>query len=283
MLLDKKKFIVTGGSGGIGQKIVSTLLENGAAVAVVARSKNKLKELQNKFGRNKLFVVSADVSCWPQVDSVFSQIINEFRRIDGMINAAAINEPIKPFIETPIKEWVNAINIDLLGAVYCCKRILPHLAEKGDGKIINFSGGGATSSFPCFSAYATAKTGIVRFTEIIAEEVKPYGVYVNAVAPGAINTVMLDNMLKAGPKILGSEQYAKVLKQKQNGGDDVNLICELVLFLLSNNSFDLTGKLISAKWDNWKKWGKTEIERLSSCSEYTLRRIDNKYFQEIKK
>ena len=259
MLLENKNFIVTGGSGGIGQKIVSILLSNGANVAVIYWPEEELKQLRDKFS-HKLLTFVVDVSDRVKVEKVFNQIISDFRRVDGLINMAAVNEPIKPFVENSMEEWVSAININLLGTVCCCRQILPHLIEKGGGKIINFSGGGATSPFPCFSAYATSKAAVVRFTETISEEVKLCGVSINAVAPGAINTAMLDNMLKAGHKVLGDEQYAKVVKQKKDGGDDVNLVCELVLFLLSDKSFDLTGKLISAKWDNWKEWNEDEIK-----------------------
>ena len=283
MKLNNKIFIVTGGAGGICQEVVLKLLENGASVVAISRSEQKLKLLKDKINHNKLFTFVADVSDQAEIEKVFSQIISEHKIIDGLINMAAVNEPILPFVETALEDWVRAININLLGTVYSCRQILPHLIKKGGGKIVNFSGGGATSPFPYFSAYATSKAAVIRFTETIAEEVKPYGISINAVAPGAINTAMLDNMINAGSKVLGEEQYAKVLKQKQNGGDDRLLVGELIVFLLSDDSASLTGKLISAQWDNWKEWDQVEIERLNNCSEYTLRRIDNKYFQEIKK
>jgi len=157
------------------------------------------------------------------------------------------------------------------------------MMKQKSGKIINFSGGGAFNPRSNFSAYATSKAAVVRFTETLAAEVKEHNIQVNAISPGAVNTKMLEQVLESEPDVVGDEFYKKSIKQKEEGGDSPQLAADLVLFLTSEKSYNLNGKIISAKWDNWRNWGKKEIEQIMKSSDYTLRRIDNQYFKEIKK
>ena len=130
----------------------------------------------------------------------------------------------------------------------------------------------ATNPMPRISAYAVSKAAIVRFAETLAEEVRDSGIDVNAIAPGALNTRMLDEVLEAGPEKVGQAFYERSLKQKESGGVPLDRGAELALFLASEASDGITGKLISAVWDNWEHWPE-HLEDLSSSDAYTLRRI----------
>jgi len=140
------------------------------------------------------------------------------------------------------------------------------------GKIINLSGGGATAPLPFISSYAASKAGVVRFTETLAEETKGLNIDVNAVAPGALNTRLLDEVISAGPQAVGKDFYMKALKQKQDGGVPLEVGAELCVFLASSESDGITGRLISAKWDPWKFLPDHQQELIGSDI-YTLRRI----------
>jgi 3-oxoacyl-[acyl-carrier protein] reductase len=135
------------------------------------------------------------------------------------------------------------------------------------GRIIQLSGGGATAPMPNFSSYAVSKTGIVRFVESIAEECRRFDISINSVAPGAMNTRMLDIALKAGRKKVGLH-YNKLLKQKKDGGAGFNRAVGLINFLIINGK--ISGKLISAIWDPWDK--KNFFKKLKDKDIYTLRR-----------
>ena len=111
--------------------------------------------------------------------------------------------------------------------------------------------------------------------ETISFEVKKYKIDINSVAPGPINTQMLDEVIQSGPKIVGKEVFQKALKQKKNGGVTFRPCIELISFLASYKSNGITGKLISALWDNWKKWPKN-LNKISDKDVYTLRRIVGK-------
>ena len=128
---------------------------------------------------------------------------------------------------------------------------------------------------PRVSGYAVSKVGIVRFIENLAAEVKKYNIDINAVAPGAINTNMLEEVLRAGPKKIGMYYYNKALKQKKLGGTSFKTACDLILFLGSKYSDGIKGKLISALWDDWKNWPNYK-KILQNSDIYTLRRITTK-------
>lgn len=282
MTLKDKIAIVTGGSRGIGKAVVEALAAGDCRVTAVSRSVDELKNLQAELGKSglQIDVEAVDVSDYNQVEKITRAVKEKFGTIDILVNAAGVYGPIGLFGDNDIKKWMQALQINLFGTANCVHAVLPTMINNKFGKIINFSGGGAVNSFPYFSSYATSKAAVVRFTENLAAEYKDFGLQVNAVAPGAVNTKLLGEVLAAGPEKAGKDFYEKSIKQQREGGEDPKLAADLILFLISNN---LTGKLISAKWDSWREWDEAEIERINNSSEYTLRRIDNKYFQEIKK
>jgi len=163
----------------------------------------------------------------------------------------------------------------LFGSILLCRAVMPFFKKRNKGKIIQLSGGGAASPLPLISSYAVSKVAVVRFVENLSEEVKKYNIDINAVAPGPLNTDMLKEVIKAGPKKVGKVFYMKSLKQKKTGGTPLSKVCELILFLGSKYSDGISGKLISALWDDWKNWINYK-KLLQNSDAYTLRRIIGK-------
>ena len=153
-----------------------------------------------------------------------------------------------------------------------CRALLPHFRANKRGKIINLSGGGATAPLPKLSAYAASKAALVRLTETFAHETLGCGIDINAIAPGALNTRLLDEVIEAGPEKVGKEFYERSLEQKQNGGASMQKAAELCVFLASDQSDGITGRLLSAVWDPWQDLPK-HLGKLKSSEIYTLRRI----------
>jgi 3-oxoacyl-[acyl-carrier protein] reductase len=140
------------------------------------------------------------------------------------------------------------------------------------GKIVNVSGGGATSPMPAITAYAASKAGVVRFTESLALECKDDHIDVNAIAPGALMTRMMDQLIQAGPNKVGQQFYNRMQKIAAEGGTALDVGAALCVFLGSSESDGITGKLIAAQWDRWEDWPQ-HLEELNASDVYTLRRI----------
>ena len=269
-----KNAIVTGASRGLGLAIAEALGRAGANLLLVARSAEALSESRGRAlatGAPEAHVFPADL----EHDSAPEEILIEARRIwshvDILVNNAAIVGPIGKLWENDWDQWRCTIAVNLLAPVALCRLAVPWMAQSGGGAIINLSGGGATKARPHFSAYGTAKAALVRFSETLAEEAAPHNIRVNCVAPGAMNTAMLDAVLRSDPEAAGAE-YAQAQKQAREGGAPPELAAELCVFLASNRSDRITGKLISAVWDPWRNLTDYAAD-LRNSDIYTIRRI----------
>ena len=272
-----KVSIITGASRGIGFEIAKNFLKHGSNLVICSKNlkriKNSYKKLEKtKKDKQKIYYLKIDVSSEKQVKKLISFTIKKFKKIDILVNNAGTFGP-KGFIEKiNWKQWVRTIQVNLFGSVLLCREVMPYFKKRNQGKIIQLSGGGAAAPLARISGYAVSKVGIVRFIENLSEEVKKYNIDVNSVAPGSINTGMLSEILKAGPKKIGTYAYNKALKQKKLGGSSYKDACDLILFLGSNYSNGIRGKLISAIWDDWKSWIKYK-NLLAKNDLFTLRRI----------
>jgi 3-oxoacyl-[acyl-carrier protein] reductase len=214
----------------------------------------------------------ADVSDPSQVTALVKLAAKQLPDFSGLVNNAGVYGPKGAIEDIDWCEWARAIEINLYGTVLPCREALPFFRKKGFGKIVNLSGGGATAPLPRISAYAASKAAVVRFTETIAEETRGQGIDINAIAPGALNTRLLDEVLKAGPDQVGKDFYERALKQRDSGGAPLERGAALCVYLLSRESDGVTGRLISAIWDPWETLAANHPE-LSTTDIYTLRRI----------
>src|SRR6516164_2050353 len=215
--------LITGGSRGLGREIARAFVRAGASIMLCAREATELE----RTGRELCGLASerqmvrwrpTDVTDRAAVDTTVQQAIDELGGLHVLVNNAGAYGPFGPIEDTDWTEWLRAIEINLFGSVILMRAVLPHFKAQGHGKIIQLSGGGATNPMPRISAYAASKAAIVRFTETVAEECKNDRIDVNAIAPGALNTRMLDEVLAAGPGKVGAEYHARAVRQKQDGG-----------------------------------------------------------------
>ena len=275
--------IVTGGAGVIGLAVVRRFLEEGAKV-MVADSNGPLLEknlgILRKAHGAAVSGTRTDILSAAAVRNLTNRTISAYGTPDILVNAAAVQKPIGRLLEVSAEDWARCVNINIVGTMLCCKAVLPAMIAKRKGKIINFSGGGATYPRPYFSAYGASKAAIVRFTETIAVEFAQHGIDINAVSPGMVYTRMMQEIIDTG-KAAGAFAYKGALKVKA-GGDSPELAANLCAFLASDISDGISGKLISAVWDDWKGLPK-KAKSLSSSSLYTLRRIDDREYFEKKR
>ncbi len=269
-----KTAIVTGASRGLGLAIAEAMGRTGASVLLVARSAKALAEARERAlaaGASEANVFAADLQEESAPEAILAEAQRIWRRLDVLINNAAIVGPIGKLWENDWDEWQNTIRVNLLAPAALCRLAAPWMAQAGGGAIVNISGGGATKARPQFSAYGTAKAALVRFSETLAEEAAAQGIRVNSVAPGAMNTAMLDAVLGSSPEAAGAE-YAQAEKQAREGGTPPELAAELCVYLASGRSAGVTGKLISAVWDPWRDLA-GYVEELRKSDIYTIRRI----------
>lgn len=282
MRLENKICIITGGGRGIGKAIATAFAKEGANLVLASRTRSELaatkKEITDSSGRI-VEAVPTDVSQPREVEKLVSHTLTRLGTVDVLVNCAGIYGPIGLVTDSDSQKWLQAVQINLFGTFLCIKAVLPEMMKKKRGKIINLSGGGAVSPFPRFSAYSASKAAVVRLTETLAEEVREYNIDINAIAPGGVNTRLLDEVLAAG-EAAGRDFLQKSLKQKEEGGTPPEKSAELVVFLASSQSDGLTGRLLSAVWDNWQDIPK-RLKKIMSSDIYTMRRIvpDNGVFK----
>src|SRR6185437_5482120 len=222
--------------------------------------------------RAEVLSAAADVSREPDVRQLATLVEQRFGALDVLVCNAGIYGPKGAIEEVDWAQWAQSVAINLMGTVLCCRAFLPLLRRAKRGKILLLSGGGATKPLPFLSAYAASKAAVVRFGETLAEELRDAGVDVNCVAPGALNTRMLDDILDAGPAKVGQILYEASMRQKESGGVPLEKSADLCVYLASEAADGITGKLISAVWDAWPQLHahRGELERSDI---YTLRRI----------
>jgi NAD(P)-dependent dehydrogenase (short-subunit alcohol dehydrogenase family) len=179
--------------------------------------------------------------------------------------------PLGPLVDNPVEEWLQTVQVNLFSVFLMLHAVLPIMIRQRSGKVINLSGGGAAYGRPYFTAYGVSKVAVVRLTESVAEEVREHGIDVNAMAPGAVNTGMLQQVLEAGGRV-GENARADALKQLETGGVPADTPAQLALFLASSASDGLTGRLISSIHDDWAGLAGRGPE-ISKTEWYTLRRV----------
>jgi NAD(P)-dependent dehydrogenase (short-subunit alcohol dehydrogenase family) len=220
----------------------------------------------------KIFAQECDVSKPSEVSEFVAAAISALGTIQVLVNNAGIYGPKGSIENIDFEEWKRAVEINLYGVFHFCRTLVPHLKSLGRGKIINHSGGGATSPLSFISAYAASKAAVERLTETLAGELRDHHIDVNAVAPGALNTRLLDEVLAAGSNAVGDAFYQKAIMQKQTGGISPSLGAGLFVWLASSASDGISGKLLSAQWDPWMELAE-RTDLLAKSDIYTLRRI----------
>lgn len=271
MELMGRRCLVTGGGRGIGRAIALALAREGARVALLARTGAELDEtaaLVEKAG-GEVLKLRADVGRREGVDAAIEQLLRDWGGVEVLVNNAGIQGPMGRVEEVDPEAWMEVVRVNLGGCFYCTRKVLPAMIAQKYGKIINLSGGGAVGPRPFFSAYSASKAGVVRFSENLAGEVAEHGIDVNAIAPGAVNTRMLDERLAAGVAV-GEGEIEIDQRLLQEGGTDPERPAALVVYLASARSDGLTGRLLAAVWDRWEEF---DIAAIMASEAYTVRRL----------
>lgn len=276
-ILEGRGALITGGNQGLGLAIARAFVDAGASVMLCARDAAMLEIARAELASHasagqRVLAQAADVSDRAQVHRLAATVIAELPDLQILVNNAGVYGPMGPSEAVDWDHWVRAIEINLFGSVLMCAALLPHFRRNRYGKIIQLSGGGATNPLPRLTAYAASKAAVVRFAESLALEVADDRIDVNAIAPGALNTRMMRELLDAGPGAVGDAMYERMQRIAGEGGTPLERGAALAVFLASAASDGITGRLISAVWDPWETLPEHSAE-LGRSDVYTLRRI----------
>ena len=195
--LQDRVVLVTGAGRGIGRAIAVHVAQAGGRVAVLSRSREELDETVDIIARSggKAAAFAASVTDSDQVTGAIDRILRSFGAVDVLVNNAGTVGPLGPFSENEVRDWWAAIEVNLRGTVICTRAVLPAMVARRSGRIINVSSGGAATGMTYFSSYIVGKTALLRLTECIATELRPYGLSVFAVGPGTVRTAMAERSL----------------------------------------------------------------------------------------
>jgi NAD(P)-dependent dehydrogenase (short-subunit alcohol dehydrogenase family) len=265
-----KTVLITGAGRGIGKRLALGFAQAGARIGLLARSQAELDmaKLEIEQAKGNALRIRADVRDLEQVMAAVDRMRVVFGGLDALICAAGVQGPIGPFVSSKPAAWNETIEINLLGVVNSCRAALPGMIERRAGKIIAIAGPGSGHSRPNFSASAASKAAAVRFVECLAEEVGEHNVQVNAMSPGDSYTHMTDGILSAGEELAGPKEIERAQRVRMDGGEPPEKQIQLALFLVSERSNHISGKLIHVN-DDWKRYEKENMR----SEMFTLRRV----------
>jgi len=231
MLLKDRVALVTGASRGIGKAISLAFAAEGASLIICARTESQIQELADEIraARRECLGVVAAVENEADVNRMVEEALTTFGRIDILVNNAGISNP-KPFLDTTMADWEEALNINLKGIVLCTRAVLPDMLRRGTGKVINIASGAGLRGLPGSTAYAASKAAAIALTQALGDELLGSGIRMNVICPGPVRSELLD---RSGVKSFVIGNPATVLEMEDVVG--------AVLYLAS----DLCGRLSS--------------------------------------
>lgn len=243
MKLKNKVAIVTGAGGSVGRDITKALISEGCQVVINGRNSKKLNALAKEINdKDNVLVLPGDITKDGDVWNMLEQITNNYNKIDILINNAGTIDYPKPFHSTSHDEWMNTININIIGTLRMTKAVLPMMIENNDGNIINISSTLGTKAIPGvpLSIYGLTKGGIIAFSKHIAVEYGQYGIRCNCIVPSTIRTPFLEPYMRDenAKKTLESSFPLKRIGEPSD-------ISNAILFLCSEKSKWITGTEIN--------------------------------------
>ena len=243
MDLKGKVAIITGARRGMGRSHAITLAKAGAKIVVADISLKDCEIVVDEIKKagGEAMAVKCDVTKKEEVDNMVKAAVKKWEKVDILVNNAGICQ-FKPFLELTEEEWDRTIDINLKGYFLCAQAAAKEMVKQKSGVIVNIASiamGQVGVGFPTLAHYSASKGGIVAMTETLALELAPYNIRVNAIAPGAIDTPMVEST-KADPKTMEAT-LSRIPLHRMGKSEEVS---NLVLFLASDASSYMTGSTV---------------------------------------
>ena len=241
--------VITGGGSGIGAATAEALAQAGARITLMGRDAERLHTQRAKLAAfADVDCVTVDVAREASVDTAFAEAAKRFGAVDILVNNAG-QAQAAPFVKTDAALWQRLLDVNLTGAFYCTKAVLPAMVEKASGRIVNVASTAGQIGYPYVAAYCAAKHGVIGLTRALALEVATKGITVNAVCPGYTETELLDSALaqvvnKTGRHIDDARAALQSLNPQQRFVRPEE-VAQAVVWLASPASSSVTGQSIS--------------------------------------
>lgn len=238
--LKGKVALITGASRGIGKACAAVLAQEGCNVVICARGREVLEKTAEEIKTEGMEVlpVQADVSRLEDIENMVAAAVEKFGQIDFLINNAGFF-PIRMFEEMPLEEWKQVIDINLTATFMVTKAVFGHMADRGEGRIVNVVSAAGRVGGAGLVHYSAAKAGVIGFTRALAREAAEVGIQVNAIAPGIVET---DTAKSTFPSF-ALKEYVKNVPLGRLGRDED--LSGLVAFLCSGESSYITGQVFA--------------------------------------
>jgi NAD(P)-dependent dehydrogenase (short-subunit alcohol dehydrogenase family) len=239
MKLKDKVALITGGSRGIGREIALLFAREGAKAAVTARHAAQLSEVVKEIeaGGGEAIAIAGDVSKPDDVQKMVEAAVERFGRIDILVNNAGVMHA-GPFVAFDTDDWRRVVDVNLMGTFHCTRAVAPLMLQNGWGRIINIASRSGKIGIPYLTAYVASKHGVVGFTKALAEELAPFGITVNAICPGTVETDMVPETVK--------ERLQELLIPPRH-------IADLALYLATEGAASINGEAINV-------YGRTKLD-----------------------
>jgi len=241
----KLGILVTGAGRGIGKRFAMGFAQNGFRVGLLGRSQAELDltKLEIEHAGGIALRLRADVRDYEQMEAAIDRMTVVFGGVHALVANAAVTGPLGPFAKQKARDWREVVETNILGVMNSCRAALPQMIERRSGKIIVIADDGAAAPRPNFAPYSASKAAVVRFAESLAEEVRDDNVQVNSFSTGGAYTSITDDILHAG-ECVGAAEIEAAERIRLTGGITAEKQIELALFLASERSNHLSGKLI---------------------------------------
>jgi NAD(P)-dependent dehydrogenase (short-subunit alcohol dehydrogenase family) len=242
--------IITGGGRGIGREIALRYAAEGAGVSISGTTEATLQSVSRELSDcgARALATTADVADESAVERLVSRTLAEFGRIDILVNNAGIIGPTAAVFQVKTDEWQRTLDVNLTGAFLCAKHALPHMIERGSGRIINITSVAGLMGYALRSPYSVSKWGMIGLTRTLADEVGKYNITVNAIAPGPVHGARMDEVIRR--RAAEMERSIDDVTQEYVGRSalkrmvDERDVAALALFLASDEGANISGETI---------------------------------------
>ena len=268
MRLQNRVALITGAGRGIGRAIALAYAKEGARLALAARTRSELEDTAHQVEGlgAATCVLPTDVTEQSQVEEMVRQTLASFTNIDILVNNAGLAGPVGPLQDNDVSYWSNTMLVNVIGVFLCCRAVLPGMISNNRGKIINLYGGRGRN----VSAYGASKVAVCDMIETLTMELEGKNIQVNALSPGSIDTRMWEETRDAAQAIGDEELFEYGQRVTSGGGASMDRAAELAVFLASDSSGNLSGRVIPATTEDFSTLAQ-RVPAIMASEAYTLR------------